>query len=256
MSDTPQPELQTETFVSHLVELRKRVMLAFGAVIVVTIILAIYPGMANLFSLVAKPLAKVLPQGQSLIATDVIGVFMIPLKVTFMTAFILCLPWVLYQIWAFVAPGLYQHEQKLILPLIVSSTLLFFCGMAFAYYVFFPSVFQFFVGFQPENVKMTPDIEKYLSFVLTMFIAFGITFETPVVVVTLNRTGIISLEKLKEIRGYVLVGAFVIAAIFTPPDVLSQFMLAVPLYILYEVGIFACRFMGKRAPAEDEAKEA
>jgi sec-independent protein translocase protein TatC len=247
MSDQNANPEATESFVSHLVELRQRVIYAAAAVIVGTIILAIFPGMAKIYSLVAQPLISELPKGASMIATDVTGTFMVPLKVTFMAAFVLTLPWVLYQIWAFVAPGLYKHEQKLILPLIVSSTLLFFCGMAFAYYVFFPSVFKLFVGMTPVGVKMMTDIEKYLSFVLTMFVAFGITFETPVVVVTLNRTGIISIEKLKEIRGYVLVGAFVIAAIVTPPDVLSQFMLAVPLYILYEVGIFACRFLGKKS---------
>jgi sec-independent protein translocase protein TatC len=254
MSDSGTTE-QTETFVSHLVELRKRVMLAVGAVILLTFILAAYPGMGKIYSAIAQPLMKVLPEGGRMIATDVTGTFMIPLKVTFMAAFILCLPWVLYQIWAFVAPGLYQHEQKLILPLIVSSTLLFFCGMAFAYYVFFPSVFKLFVGMTPVGVEMATDIEKYLSFVLTMFIAFGITFETPVVVVTLNRTGIVSLAKLREYRGYVLVGAFVIAAIVTPPDVLSQFMLAVPLYVLYEVGILACTVFGKKDQPE-QTKEA
>jgi sec-independent protein translocase protein TatC len=242
----------TETFVSHLIELRKRVIWAFAAVLVVFLVMAFgWPTMAKVYSLVAEPLMAKLPKGASMIATDVTGTFMVPMKVTFMAAFVLCLPWVLYQIWAFVAPGLYQHEQKLILPLIVSSTLLFFCGMAFAYYIFFPAVFDLFVKLTPVGVQMMTDIEKYLSFVLTMFVAFGIVFETPVVVLTLNRTGIVSLEKLREIRGYVLVGAFVIAAIVTPPDVLSQFMLAVPLYVLYEVGVFACRFVGKKTSDQD-----
>jgi sec-independent protein translocase protein TatC len=237
----------TETFVSHLVELRKRVMLAFGVVIVLFFLLAFaYPGMAAIYTAVAQPLMAELPKGATMIATDVTGTFMVPMKVTFMAAFVLCLPWVLYQIWAFVAPGLYQHEKKLIFPLIVSSTLLFFCGMAFAYYVFFPSVFHLFVKLTPVGVQMMTDIEKYLSFVLTMFIAFGIVFETPVVVVTLNRTGILSVAKLKEIRGYVLVGAFIVGAIFTPPDILSQFMLALPLYLLYELGILACAIFGKK----------
>ncbi len=256
MSDAPNIDGQTESFVSHLVELRKRVIYAVLAVLGMTIALAIFPGMAKMYSLVAQPLLTELPKGASMIATDVTGTFMVPLKVTFMAAFVLTLPWVLYQIWAFVAPGLYQHEQKLVVPLIVSSTLLFFCGMAFAYYVFFPAVFKLFVGITPAGVQMMTDIEKYLSFVLTMFIAFGITFETPVVVVTLNRTGMVSLAKLKEIRGYVLVGAFVIAAIFTPPDVLSQFLLAVPLYVLYEIGILAASVLGRKDNAVAQPADA
>jgi sec-independent protein translocase protein TatC len=256
MDDPNQSTFATESFVSHLVELRQRVIYAVSAVIVVTIILAIYPGMSTLYTLVAKPLIDVLPKGASMIATDVTGTFMVPLKVTFMAAFVIALPWVLYQIWAFVAPGLYKHEQKFIFPLIISSTLLFFLGMAFAYYVFFPSVFKVFVGFTPTGVQMMTDIEKYLSFVLTMFVAFGITFETPVVVVTLNRTGLVSIEKLKESRGYVLVGAFIVGAIFTPPDVLSQFMLAVPLYILYELGILAAHVFGKKSADTAPATEA
>jgi sec-independent protein translocase protein TatC len=247
---------KAESFVSHLVELRSRIVWALGVVLGVFFILGFgWPGMGQIYSLAANPLMKELPQGATMIATDVTGTFMVPMKVTFMAAFVLCLPWVLYQIWAFVAPGLYNHEKKLIFPLIVSSTLLFFCGMAFAYYVFFPSVFQLMVKMTPDGVKMFTDIEKYLSFVMTMFIAFGIVFETPVVVVTLVRTGIISVVKLKEIRPYVFLGAFVIGAIFTPPDVLSQFMLAVPLYILYEVGILAASIIGgkKTAPAADSS---
>ncbi len=250
---TANPESATETFVSHLVELRKRLMWAVGVVFIVFLILAfIWPGMGSIYTLVAKPLMTELPKGATMISTDVTGTFMVPVKVTFMAAFILCLPWVLYQIWAFVAPGLYQHEQKFILPLIVSSTLLFFCGMAFAYYIFFPSVFHFFVGATPDGVKMMTDIEKYLSFVLTMFIAFGIVFETPIVVVTLVRTGIVTVEKLKEIRPYVFLGAFIVGAIFTPPDVLSQVMLAVPLYVLYEFGIIAAGILGKKSPPTTE----
>jgi sec-independent protein translocase protein TatC len=254
-SADPSVTEKTESFVSHLVELRSRIMWALLGVGVFAVLLAVKPGMGELYALVAKPLTKELPAGGSMIATDVTGTFMIPIKVLFMGAFVLALPWVLYQIWAFVAPGLYNHEKKLILPLIISSTLLFYCGMAFAYFVFFPAVFHFFVGMTPENVKYMTDIEKYLSFVLTMFIAFGIVFETPVVVVMLVRTGLLSIAKLKEIRPYVFLGAFVVGAIFTPPDILSQFMLAVPLYILYEVGILAAGLIGgkKTAPAADSS---
>jgi sec-independent protein translocase protein TatC len=258
MSSEPDPSVteKAESFVSHLVELRTRIMWALGVVLVVFFIMGFgWPGMGKIYSLAANPLMKELPQGATMIATDVTGTFMVPMKVTFMAAFVLCLPWVLYQIWAFVAPGLYNHEKKLIFPLIVSSTLLFFCGMAFAYYVFFPSVFQLMVKMTPDGVKMFTDIEKYLSFVMTMFIAFGIVFETPVVVVTLVRSGIVSVAKLKEIRPYVFLGAFIVGAIFTPPDVLSQFMLAVPLYVLYEVGILAAGIIGgkKTAPAADSS---
>jgi sec-independent protein translocase protein TatC len=255
-SADPSVTEKTESFVSHLVELRTRIMWAFGVVLVFFLILAFgWPGMGAIYTAVAKPLMAELPKGATMISTDVTGTFMVPMKVTFMAAFVLCLPWVLYQIWAFVAPGLYNHEKKLIFPLIVSSTLLFFCGMAFAYYVFFPSVFQLFVKMTPTGVQMMTDIEKYLSFVMTMFIAFGIVFETPVVVVTIVRTGLVTVEKLKEIRPYVFLGAFIIGAIFTPPDVLSQFMLAVPLYILYEVGILAAGVIGgkKTAPAADSS---
>ena len=178
-----------------------------------------------------------------MIATDVTGTFLVPLKVTLMAAFLIALPYVLYQMWAFVAPGLYQHEKRLALPVIVSSVFFFAVGMAFAYFVVFPIAFGFFAGYAPAGVQMMTDIDKYLSFVLTMFIAFGITFEVPVVVVVLVRLGVVELKKLQSIRGYVIVGAFVVGAIFTPPDVVSQVMLAVPLWLLYELGLLVARFV-------------
>ena len=171
-----------------------------------------------------------------MIATDVTGTFLVPLKVTLMAAFLIALPYVLYQMWAFVAPGLYRHEKRLALPVIMSSVVFFALGMCFAYFVVFPIAFGFFAGYAPTGVQMMTDIDKYLSFVLTMFIAFGITFETPVVVIVLVRLGVVSLEKLRAIRGYVIVGAFVVGAVFTPPDILSQLMMAVPLWLLYELG--------------------
>jgi sec-independent protein translocase protein TatC len=235
-----------ESFVSHLVELRQRLVKAVVAVLVVTFALMAYPGMKELYAWVAAPMLKVLPQGTSMIATDVTGTFFIPLKVTLMAGFLISLPVVLYQMWAFVAPGLYKHEKKLALPIIVSSTILFFCGMAFAYFVVFPSIFGTFVGFTPSGVNMTPDIDKYWSFALTMFIAFGITFETPVVLAVLTRAGIVTVNQLKEFRGYFIVAAFVIAAVVTPPDVLSQLFLAVPLVILYEVGIWVSMLIKPR----------
>jgi sec-independent protein translocase protein TatC len=181
-----------------------------------------------------------------MIATDVTGTFLVPLKVTLMAAFLVALPYVLYQAWAFVAPGLYQHEKRLALPVIVSSFVFFLVGMAFAYFLVFPVAFGFFASYAPAGVQMMTDIDKYLSFVLAMFIAFGATFETPVVVVVLVRLGVVSLEKLRSARSYVIVGAFVLAAIFTPPDVVSQLLLAIPLCLLYEVGLLLARFVTPR----------
>jgi len=190
---------------------------------------------------------RVLPHGSTMIATDVTGTFLVPLKVTLMAAFLIALPFVLWQAWAFVAPGLYQHEKRLVLPVLVSSCLFFVLGMAFAYFVVFPVAFGFFAGYAPAGVQMMTDIDKYLSFVLTMFIAFGITFETPVVVVVLVRMKVVSLDKLKSLRPYVIVGAFIVGAIFTPPDVVSQSLLAVPLWLLFELGLLLARFVSTGA---------
>ena len=192
-----------------------------------------------------------------MIATDVTGTFLVPLKVTLMAAFLVALPYVLWQVWAFVAPGLYQHERRLALPVLVSSFLFFLVGMAFAYFVVFPIAFGFFAGYTPAGVTMMTDIDKYLSFVLTMFIAFGITFETPVVVIVLVRFGIVPLDKLRSDRApYVIVGAFVVGAVFTPPDVVSQLLLAVPLWLLFELGLLLARFVERPVPDETRPKRA
>ena len=246
--DAPQ-----ETFISHLVELRDRLLRSIIAVVVLT--LCLVPWAKEIYAALAMPLTAVLPAGSTMIATDVTGTFLVPLKVTLMAAFLLALPFVLYQAWAFVAPGLYQHEKRLALPVILSSCVFFALGMAFAYFVVFPIAFGFFAGYAPEGVQMMTDIDKYVSFVLTMFIAFGLTFETPVVVVVLVRLGVVSLEKLRAARPYVIVGAFVIGAVVTPPDVISQLLLAIPLWVLYEVGLFLARFVSttKREDAEEEA---
>ncbi len=248
MSEAPQ-----ETFISHLVELRERIVKAVVAVLVVTFALMAWPGMQELYSLVAAPMMHAMPVGASMIVTDVTGSFFIPLKVTLMAGFLISLPVVLYQMWAFVAPGLYKHEQRMALPIIVSSTILFFCGMAFAFFIVFPSIFKTFASFTPVGVQMATDIDKYWSFALTMFIAFGITFETPVVLAVLTRAGIVTVTQLGEFRGYFIVAAFVIAAVVTPPDVLSQLFLAVPLVILYEVGIIVSRFITPRPRATEDA---
>ena len=195
-----------------------------------------------------------LPQGTNMIATSVISPFMVPLKVTLMAGFLLALPVVLYQLWAFVAPGLYSHEKRLVLPLVVSSTVLFFAGVAFCYFFVFGKVFHFIQSFAPKSITASPDIEAYLSFVLTMFIAFGAAFEVPVVVVVLARMGVVSVDKLKEFRGYFIVVAFIIAAVITPPDVVSQLSLAIPMCLLYEVGIVAAKFFLRytQAPASSD----
>jgi len=241
-----------ETFISHLVELRDRLIRALAAILVV--FLCIVNWARDIYTLLAAPMLASLPQGGQMIATDVAGAFFVPMKVTLMVAFLIALPYVLYQAWAFVAPGLYSHEKKLVLPLIVASVLLFFIGMAFAYFIVFPTVFGFINKFAPEGVAVMTDIDKYLSFVLSTFLAFGITFEVPVIVIVLVTAGLVGVDKLREIRPYVIVGAFVVGAIFTPPDVLSQFMLAVPLWLLYELGIVLAAVIVK--PTAGEGKPA
>ena len=220
----------------------------------VVVLLCLFPWAKEIYALLAAPMLKALPRGSTMIATDVTGTFLVPLKVTLMAAFLVALPYVLYQMWAFVAPGLYHHEKRLAVPVIVSSVVFFAFGMAFAYFAVFPIAFGFFAGYAPVGVQMMTDIDKYLSFALTMFVAFGITFETPVVVIVLVRFGVVSLEKLRSIRGYVIVGAFVVGAIFTPPDILSQVMLAVPLWLLFELGLLVARFVSV-PPREDAVAE-
>lgn len=243
-----------ESFISHLVELRQRLVRAVAAVLAIFVVLFLYPGSGTIYDVLALPLMNALPEGSKMIATGVITPFMVPVKVTALVGFMIALPYVLYQAWAFVAPGLYEHEKKLALPLIVASTILFFLGVAFCYFFVFGKVFAFIHDFAPKSITPAPDIEAYFSFVITMFLAFGITFEIPIVVIVLVRMGIVSVEKLREARPYVVVGAFVIAAIVTPPDVLSQFMLAVPMCLLYEAGLFLARFVGVRPKAESEYK--
>lgn len=242
-----------DTFISHLVELRTRLLRAVVAVLLVFIVLFIYPGPSAIYDLLAQPMLASLPEGTRMIATGVITPFMVPVKVTMLAAFVLALPVVLYQAWSFVAPGLYKHEQRLALPLIASSTLLFILGMAFCYFVVFRTVFHFIAGFAPQSITPAPDIEAYVSFVLTMFVAFGVTFEVPIAVVLLVKSGMVTVQKLRAARGYVVVGAFVIAAVVTPPDVLSQFMLAVPLCLLYELGILVASALKKQEAAADQA---
>jgi sec-independent protein translocase protein TatC len=257
MSTEPRDELEgTEApFVSHLIELRDRLIRALIAVGIAFGALAFWPGPGGLYDLLAAPLVSNLPQGATMIATNVISPFLVPLKITLMAAFLLALPVVLYQVWAFVAPGLYSHEKKLVLPLVVSSSVLFFAGVAFCYFFVFGQVFKFIQQFAPKSITAAPDIEAYLGFVMTMFIAFGAAFEVPVVVVVLARMGVVSVEKLREWRGYFIVIAFVIAAVITPPDVVSQLALAIPMVLLYELGILAAGLFIKHTqpPPPDDA---
>ena len=247
-SDAP-PTDQEQSFLSHLIELRQRLVRAAVATLIV--FLAMTPFMRQIFDYLSKPLTAALPEGTKLLATGVVTPFMVPLKVTLFCAFVVALPYVLYQAWSFVAPGLYRHEKRFAMPIIASSVAMFLLGMAYCYYVVFGFVFKFIAGFAPATVNVAPDIEAYFSFVLGMFLAFGLTFEVPIVVVLLARFGIATVDKLKAARPYVIVGAFIVAAIFTPPDVLSQMLLAIPLCILYELGIQLARFFGKpRTEAE------
>lgn len=231
------------SFISHLVELRARLIRILLILLLGFLPCAFFA--RELYSFLAFPLLEKLPQGGQMIATEVVTPFFIPMKVALMVAFLITLPHTLYQIWAFVAPGLYSHEKRLFLPLVFISSLLFFAGMAFAYFAVLPLVFEFIVYFAPEGVAVMTDISEYLNFVLTMFLAFGITFEVPVFVLILIRTGLVSIEKMKSIRRFVLVGAFIIGAIFTPPDIMSQILLAIPLYLLYELGIILAAFSMK-----------
>ena len=247
MSDTE----QQETFVSHLIELRDRVLRSLIAIAVVMGALALYPGPGVIYDLLAAPLTSALPEGTKMVAIGVVTPFMVPLKVTAMVAFVLALPYVLFQAWGFVSPGLYAHERRLGVPLIISSTLLFVLGMAFCYFFVFGQVFHFIASFAPKSITPAPDIEAYLSFVMTMFMAFGLSFEVPVALVVLVKLGVVKVEKLKEWRSYFVVGAFVVAAVVTPPDVVSQLALAVPMCLLYELGILAATLASKTTTRAD-----
>ena len=244
-----------QPFVQHLVELRDRLIKAAIAVGVAGVLLAFFPGPAALYDLLAAPLVATLPKGATLIATSVISPFLVPLKILMMAAFMLALPVVLWQVWAFVAPGLYIHEKKLVLPLVASSTILFFVGVAFCYFFVFGQVFKFIQGFAPKSITAAPDIEAYLGFVLSMFLAFGMAFEVPIVVIVLARMNIVTIQKLKDFRGYFVVLAFIIAAIVTPPDVVSQLALAIPMCLLYEIGIWAAQIFIKHTQAPPETAE-
>jgi sec-independent protein translocase protein TatC len=239
---TPAPEGE-QSFLSHLIELRQRLVRAATAVLVV--FLALTPFMGTIFDAVSAPLMLALPAGTKLLAVSVIAPVMVPIKVTLFTAFLIALPYVLWQAWAFVAPGLYQHEKRLASPSIISAFLMFLAGMAYCYFVVFGFFFRFIASFAPASVQVAPDIDSYFSFVLGLFLAFGLAFEVPIVVLLLARFGIVDPPKLRQVRPYVIVGAFILAAIFTPPEVMSQLLLAIPLCLLYELGIGLAVLFGK-----------
>ncbi len=250
MTDDQETTGAGDTFISHLVELRNRVMKASLAILVV--FLCLMPWAGNIYDWLALPMMSALPTGSKMIATGVITPFLVPVKVTLLVAFLIALPVVLYQAWAFIAPGLYTHEKKLIAPLVISSSILFIVGVAFCYFFVFGVIFKFINEFAPKSIAVAPDIESYFGFVMTLFIAFGMTFEVPIVVIVLVRMGLVTVQKLKEIRPYVIVGAFVIAAVVTPPDILSQLLLALPLCLLYEVGLIVAPIFARATQAPEE----
>jgi len=239
------------SLISHLIELRDRLLYSVIAVALAFFVLV--PFANEVYALIAGPLMAVLPPGMSMIATDVSSPFLTPLKFALAAAVTVTIPFLLYQLWAFVAPGLYKHERRMVMPLLVSSILLFYAGMAFAYFVVFPAVFGFFVNILPPGVQMMTDIKSYLDFVFSMFFAFGVAFEVPVAVIILSWVGVVNPETLAEKRPYVIVGAFVVAAVLTPPDVLSQFLLAVPMLILFEIGLFIARRLRRQADAREKS---
>jgi len=252
----PQDELAgtEQPFMQHLLELRDRLMYCLYGIGAVFVVLVFYPGPSHLYDLLAMPLVRTLPEGSRMIAVGVVSPFLVPIKVSALAAFGLALPWVLYQVWAFVAPGLYKHERKLVVPLVISSTVLFYMGAAFCYFFVFGQAFPAIQKMAPASVAVSPDIEAYLDFVITMFIAFGVAFEVPIVVVILARMGLVTVAQLKSFRSYFVVGAAAVSGMVTPPDPVSMLALLVPMYLLYEVGIWAAQvFIKHTQPPADDA---
>jgi sec-independent protein translocase protein TatC len=241
-----------QPFVQHLIELRDRLLRALYGIVILLVALWIYPGPSALYDLLAMPLVKALPEGSRMIAVGVVSPFLVPIKVSVMAAIALALPWVLYQVWAFVAPGLYKHEKKLVLPLVAASTILFYAGAAFCYFFVFGQAFPAIQKMAPISVAVSPDIEAYLDFVITMFIAFGVAFEVPIVVIILARMGIVTVSQLKQFRTYFVVGAAAVAGVVTPPDPVSMIALLVPMVVLYEVGIWMAQIFIKHTQAPQD----
>ena len=245
MSDTQSQDSKQDSLVSHLVELRDRMIRIVLGILIV--LLCLFPFANDIYSFLAEPLLKHLPEQSSMVAIDVASPFLTPFKLVMLLSIVLTIPWILYQLWAFVAPGLYKHERRFVLPLLVSSSALFYLGMVFAYYVVFPLVFGFFTRVTPEGVEVMTDISRYLDFVTKMFIAFGAAFEVPVLTFILIMTGVTTVEALSAARSYVIVAAFVVGMLLTPPDVISQFLLAIPVWLLFELGLILSRLVQKRS---------
>lgn len=251
MNQAPHPEDTQQTLIGHLLELRDRLLRAMAAILV--IFLGLFYFSRDLYTLVAKPLIQALPEGASMIATDVAAPFIVPFKLTLYVSILVAMPVILHQAWAFIAPGLYKHEKRIAMPLLISSVLLFYLGAAFAYFVVFPLIFAFFTAIAPEGVAVATDISRYLDFVMKLFIAFGLAFELPIAIVLMVWTGVTTVEKLKAKRPYIIVGCFVVGMLLTPPDILSQTLLAIPMWVLFELGLLAGRWVRPRegaAPAE------
>jgi sec-independent protein translocase protein TatC len=247
------PELPEQPLLAHLIELRDRMLRI--VLVVLAVFVALFPFANDLYTLLAEPLMAHLPSGSSMIATEVASPFLTPFKLTLIAAIFIGIPVILYQFWAFIAPGLYQHERRMIFPLVISSTFLFYAGMAFAYFVVFPLVFGFLVSVAPEGVSVMTDISKYLDFVLKLFFAFGVAFEVPIATILLVWMGATTPEKLIAKRPYIIVGAFVVGMLLTPPDVISQSLLAIPVWLLFEVGVVFSRFFVRKPDADEDADE-
>jgi len=245
-----------QPFVQHLIELRDRLLMALYGVLAILVVLLVFPGPSKLYDILALPLVKSLPEGSRMIAVGVVSPFLVPIKVSVMAAIGLSLPWILYQVWAFVAPGLYRHEKRLVLPLVTASTILFYTGAAFCYFFVFGQAFPAIQRMAPVSVAVSPDIEAYLDFVITMFIAFGVAFEVPIAVVILARLGVVTIPQLKSFRSYFVVGAAAVAGLVTPPDPVSMIALLVPMCLLYEIGIWSAQLFIKHTKAPDDAAEA
>jgi sec-independent protein translocase protein TatC len=243
-----------QPFVQHLLELRDRLLRALYGVGAVLVLILFYPGPLKLYDWLAKPMVAALPDNAHMIAVGVVTPFLVPIKVTVLMSMAIALPWILYQIWGFIAPGLYRHEKKLILPLIATSTLLFYVGVAFCYFFVFGQAFPAIQKMTPTSVVVSPDIEAYLDFVITMFIAFGLAFEVPIAVVILAYLKVVTIEQLKQFRSYFLVGAAAVAGLVTPPDPVSMIALLVPMYLLYEAGIWSAKFLVQKRQFEEPPK--
>lgn len=255
MADTPEAQDPEQTFVAHLIELRDRLLYCVYGIAVAMAVLALWPGPDALMDFISEPIRAHMPPGTRLIATGVFSPFFVPIKLLMICALLLALPWLLYQVWAFVAPGLYDHEKKLALPIIIGGSLLAFAGISFVQFFVLDRMFTFIQHFAPASVAATPDIASYVEAILSLYLAFAVAFQVPVVVMLLVRFNIVTIEKLKAFRGYFVVVAFVVAAVVTPPDAISQVALAVPMILLYELGIIAARFYSKstRAPETEDA---